>query len=157
VPPARRKGRTAHRSGIIATGEVSGRWGPLGENTLPVPRRHVSRALARARAIDRDRQIEIGSAVYAGHWLEPAKRLVERHRGSLSELPVWLFSSGPVGDPPKPEEPPVDVSLVATIGPRCRRRAACDPVACPRRGRETGADARIRTEDLLFTKQLLYR
>jgi menaquinone-dependent protoporphyrinogen oxidase len=25
---------------------------------------------------------------------------------------VWLFSSGPVGDPPKPEEDPVDVAEV---------------------------------------------
>jgi menaquinone-dependent protoporphyrinogen oxidase len=29
---------------------------------------------------------------------------------------VWLFSSGPIGDPPKPEEDPVDVAgiLAAT-------------------------------------------
>jgi menaquinone-dependent protoporphyrinogen oxidase len=25
---------------------------------------------------------------------------------------VWLFSSGPVGDPPKPEEDPVDVAQI---------------------------------------------
>jgi menaquinone-dependent protoporphyrinogen IX oxidase len=34
----------------------------------------------------------------------------------LAGRPVWLFSSGPVGDPPKPEEDPVDVAdlLAAT-------------------------------------------
>ena len=41
----------------------------------------------------------IGSAVYMGHWLEPAKQLVNRSRGTLADRPVWLFSSGPVGDP----------------------------------------------------------
>jgi menaquinone-dependent protoporphyrinogen oxidase len=43
--------------------------------------------------------VVIGSAIYLGHWLEPAKDLVERSAGALSTRPVWLFSSGPVGDP----------------------------------------------------------
>jgi menaquinone-dependent protoporphyrinogen oxidase len=54
--------------------------------------------------------VVVGSAVYAGHWLKPARELVERHAGALAGRPVWLFSSGPVGDPPKPEEDPVDVA-----------------------------------------------
>jgi menaquinone-dependent protoporphyrinogen oxidase len=60
--------------------------------------------------------VVLGSAVYAGHWLKPARELVERHAGALVSRPVWLFSSGPVGDPPKPEEDPVDVAdlLAAT-------------------------------------------
>jgi hypothetical protein len=41
----------------------------------------------------------IGSAVYTGHWLDAAKDLVHRHRSSLATRPVWLYSSGPVGDP----------------------------------------------------------
>lgn len=41
----------------------------------------------------------IGSAVYTGHWLAPAKDLVYRYRDALASRPVWLFSSGPVGDP----------------------------------------------------------
>lgn len=41
----------------------------------------------------------IGSAVYTGHWLDPAKDLVNRWRDQLSTRPVWLFSSGPVGNP----------------------------------------------------------
>jgi menaquinone-dependent protoporphyrinogen IX oxidase len=60
--------------------------------------------------------VVVGSAVYAGHWLKPARELVERHARDLAGRPVWLFSSGPVGDPPKPEEDPVDVAdlLAAT-------------------------------------------
>jgi len=41
----------------------------------------------------------IGSAVYMGHWLDPAKDLVNRYHDQLSTRPVWLFSSGPVGNP----------------------------------------------------------
>lgn len=52
----------------------------------------------------------VGSAVYAGHWLAPARDLVERIGGTLGAMPVWLFSSGPIGDPPKPDEEPIDVA-----------------------------------------------
>lgn len=54
--------------------------------------------------------VVLGSAVYAGHWLKPARELVERHAEALSERPTWLFSSGPIGEPPKPEEDPVEVA-----------------------------------------------
>ena len=52
------------------------------------------------------------SGVYAGHWLKPAKELIERSGAELSSRPVWLFSSGPIGDPPKPQEDPVDVAAL---------------------------------------------
>lgn len=61
--------------------------------------------------VDADAVI-LGSAVYAGHWMKEAKELVERFAADLVERPVWLFSSGPVGDPPMPEEEPVDVAEV---------------------------------------------
>ncbi|MEE4024547.1 flavodoxin domain-containing protein [Gordonia sp. PKS22-38] len=40
----------------------------------------------------------IGSAVYFGRWLRPARDLIDREQHNLHALPVWLFSSGPVGD-----------------------------------------------------------
>ena len=59
----------------------------------------------------------IGSGVYAGHWLPEARQLVEKNAPILAEMPVWLFSSGPLGDPPKPEEDPVDVAgLMKMVG-----------------------------------------
>jgi menaquinone-dependent protoporphyrinogen oxidase len=39
----------------------------------------------------------IGSAAYMGRWLQPARQFVARHVPVLSEHPVWLFSSGPIG------------------------------------------------------------
>ncbi|HEY2716912.1 MAG TPA: flavodoxin domain-containing protein [Solirubrobacterales bacterium] len=41
----------------------------------------------------------IGSALYVGHWLEPAIELCERLGPDLAGRPAWLFSSGPVGPP----------------------------------------------------------
>lgn len=52
----------------------------------------------------------LGSAVYAGHWLESAKDFVARNLSALQTRPVWLFSSGPIGDPAKPTEDPVDAA-----------------------------------------------
>jgi menaquinone-dependent protoporphyrinogen oxidase len=48
--------------------------------------------------------------------------LVERQARGLAGRPVWLFSSGPVGDPPKPDEDPVDVAeLLAATNARDHR------------------------------------
>jgi menaquinone-dependent protoporphyrinogen oxidase len=64
----------------------------------------------------------LGSAVYAGHWLSPAKEFVQQHAQALSARPVWLFSSGPIGEPPKPAEDPVDVtSMVEASAARDHR------------------------------------
>jgi menaquinone-dependent protoporphyrinogen oxidase len=54
----------------------------------------------------------IGSAVYIGRWLAPARELVENHAETLTARPVWMFSSGPLGPPDalKPEGDPVDAS-----------------------------------------------
>jgi menaquinone-dependent protoporphyrinogen oxidase len=43
--------------------------------------------------------VVLGSAVYAGHWLKPAMDFARRFSGDLVNRSVWLFSSGPVGDP----------------------------------------------------------
>lgn len=64
----------------------------------------------------------LGSGVYAGHWMRPAREFVEIHEGELKERPVWLFSSGPVGDPPKPLENPAEVAaVVKRLGARGHR------------------------------------
>ena len=52
----------------------------------------------------------IGSAVYAGHWMKRIKQYIHDNREVLLSHRVWLFSSGPIGRPPKPAEPPADVS-----------------------------------------------
>lgn len=41
----------------------------------------------------------LGSAVYMGSWMREARRFVDEHYELLSTRPVWLFSSGPIGEP----------------------------------------------------------
>jgi menaquinone-dependent protoporphyrinogen oxidase len=61
----------------------------------------------------------IGSAVYAGRWMKRVKQYVHDNRQCLLAHPVWLFSSGPVGDPAKPQDPPADLAeLFADTAPR---------------------------------------
>ncbi len=40
----------------------------------------------------------VGSAVEAGRWLPAAAELLEREAAALAARPLWLFSSGPLGD-----------------------------------------------------------
>ena len=65
----------------------------------------------------------LGSAVYLGKWLEPAREFVETHAEELASRRLWLFSSGPLGDPARPDaEHAVDVhDVLDRIGP-CQHR-----------------------------------
>jgi len=57
--------------------------------------------------------VVLGSAVYVGRLALGLRDLVDRQAGQLRERPVWLFWSGPVGDPPVPETVPDDVTEIA--------------------------------------------
>lgn len=64
----------------------------------------------------------IGSAVYMGRWLEPARNYVAARAAALRDRAVWLFSSGPIGEPPFPPDEPHDPTpLVRLIGARGHR------------------------------------
>ena len=68
--------------------------------------------------------VVIGSAVHASHWLDDATRFVYRHQDELKRLPVWLFSSGPVGDRAvqAPQPDPKEVSAFRVLlAPRDHR------------------------------------
>jgi menaquinone-dependent protoporphyrinogen oxidase len=73
-------------------------------------------------AVDGYDAVVLGSAVYVGRFLDPARSFVERHEKELAGLPVWLFSSGPIGDPPLPAEVPTEAAMLAErIGARAYR------------------------------------
>ena len=40
----------------------------------------------------------VGSAVYMGQWTDDARSFIDEFRGELATMPVWVFSSGPIGD-----------------------------------------------------------
>lgn len=103
-----------------STGEIAEAIGRvLGERGLDA----FVLAPEEVRSVDAYDAVVLGSAVYTGHWLDPAMALV-RHQGSaLAGRPVWLFSSGPVGDPAR--------KLVQQMG--------ADPVELPEIQRTTHA------------------
>lgn len=66
----------------------------------------------------------IGAGVYAGHWHPDSVEFVERNRDRLAERPVWLFSSGPVGESAVKYEPvePKEINRIRNlINPRDHR------------------------------------
>jgi menaquinone-dependent protoporphyrinogen oxidase len=67
--------------------------------------------------------VVLGSPIYMGRWMKPAAEFAEAHSGDLRSRPVWLFSSGPIGDPPKPGSPDeaAIAALVAATGAREHR------------------------------------
>ena len=40
----------------------------------------------------------LGSAVYMGRWRGEARHFLKKHLHTLSTMPFWIFSSGPVGE-----------------------------------------------------------
>ena len=73
-------------------------------------------------SLDGYEAVVLGSGVYAGHWLRSAREFVDKYEVALRERPVWLFSSGPLGDPPKPLENPAEATTVAKrLGSRGHR------------------------------------
>jgi menaquinone-dependent protoporphyrinogen oxidase len=92
-----------------ATGEIATAIGDVlaahGLDATVVPPEKVA-------TLDGYDAVVLGSAVYGGHWLKPARELAARHARDLAAREVWLFSSGPIGDPPKPAEDPVDVTAI---------------------------------------------
>ena len=57
--------------------------------------------------------VVLGSAVYVGRLAAAIRELVDRQAGQLRERQVWIFWSGPVGDPTIPHDEPADVASVA--------------------------------------------
>lgn len=61
--------------------------------------------------------IVLGSAIYVGQWQKDTVEFIDKHEESLESKPVWLFSSGPIGEDPFPvDEPPATAELVARTG-----------------------------------------
>ena len=76
-----------------ATGEIGDEVGKvLREAGLEADIVHPERV----ETLDGYDAVVVGSAIYMGRWLGPARDFVKSHADELSRLPVWLFSSGPV-------------------------------------------------------------
>jgi menaquinone-dependent protoporphyrinogen oxidase len=65
----------------------------------------------------------IGSAVYAGSWLSEASNFVAENQVALQTIPIWLFTSGPLGEEnPQPVGDPTQLpELLAQTNARDHR------------------------------------
>lgn len=97
--------------------------------------------------------VVLGSAVYMKRWRGDAKHFLRKHSKQLAELPLWVFSSGPVGDPDQPEkpewmEPPKIVKTVEALGARDHvvfgGRLPADPHGPIEKAMVTGVPAEFR-------------
>jgi menaquinone-dependent protoporphyrinogen oxidase len=65
----------------------------------------------------------VGSAIYMGRWLAGAVEFVDEHSAQLGRVPVWLFSSGPLGaTDPQPQTELSDLAgMLELTGARAHR------------------------------------
>jgi len=64
--------------------------------------------------------VVLGSAVYAGSWMKEATEFAQAHAEVLSGMPLWLFSSGPLGTEVHDDEdqPRQLAELTSTLRPK---------------------------------------
>jgi menaquinone-dependent protoporphyrinogen oxidase len=101
-----------------STAEIADRIGATVRNALPMGAIVDLRPAAETADVTSYDAVVLGSAVYMGHWMQEA-RLAAVRIAARPPRSVWLFSSGPIGDPPRPDEEPVDVAgIVAATNAR---------------------------------------
>ena len=105
----------------------------LTDELLEGCRPRETKAPQEVTALEGYEAVVLGSAVYAGRWLEAARAFADRHAAELATRLVWLFSSGPAGDPLKPQdEAPEALKLADRLRARGHRTFARTPGAEPR-------------------------
>ena len=93
---------------LVAVAGRHGATASIAEEIASVLRRELPEAQVEVRDaadpgdLTRFDAVLVGSAIYMGRWLPAARHLVESHRAQLAAVPLWMFSSGPLGDPPRP-------------------------------------------------------
>ncbi|MFI0538531.1 flavodoxin domain-containing protein [Streptomyces sp. WSLK1-3] len=85
---------------LVAYGTTNGSTAQIAEAVAEVLTKAGLTASARpAASVDDLGDVDaviVGGALYGGRWHKDARRFVRRHRHALAELPLWLFSSGPL-------------------------------------------------------------
>lgn len=105
---------------LIATGSRHGSTRDIGDHLAKTLNQTgidaVSCDVSEVESLEDVDAVVIGSAIYLGQWTREAQEFVERFRPELLVTPTWIFSSGPVGDPPVPDgEPPSHVKMRETV------------------------------------------
>ena len=66
--------------------------------------------------------VVLGSAIYVGSWMKEATSFAEEQSDALGAMPVWLFSSGPLGVDVDEEEQPRQLAELTTRVRPCNHR-----------------------------------
>jgi len=114
---------------LVTVASKHGSTGEIGELIAGVLRDASlvveSRAPETVRDVAPFDAVVLGSAIYAGRWLQPARAFVDRHADALARRPTWIFSSGPIGDPPLPAAESMEAAeIAARLGARDLRTFA---------------------------------
>ena len=86
-----------HGSTVEIARRLAERLAALGHTTTLIDLGHDPKR-GPEPALDEHDAVVIGSAIYEAHWLRAARTFVLRNASRLQRMPVFLFSSGPVGD-----------------------------------------------------------
>lgn len=73
-------------------------------------------------ALDDGRAIVLGSPIYMGKWLKPARKLLDSLACEAPGRPIFTFTVGPLGDPPEPADAAPEEDVVRF----CAERAISD-------------------------------
>jgi menaquinone-dependent protoporphyrinogen oxidase len=111
---------------LVAYASKRGSTAEIAETVAATLRREgLGVCLARVddvRGLERFDAVVLGSAVYMKRWRGDAKHFLKKHRKALRQMPFWVFSSGPVGNPagdnPDWMEPPKLAEKVGEMGGR---------------------------------------
>ena len=66
--------------------------------------------------------VVLGSPIYMGKWLKSARRIAEQLEAEPAGRPVWVFTVGPLGDPPEPADAAPDQAVAEFAAERGRSR-----------------------------------
>ncbi len=75
----------------------------------------VALPAATVRSVGDYDSVIVGGALYAGRWHRSARRFLKHNVRQLRQKPVWLFSSGPLGDSANEHEPPPVAQVTALM------------------------------------------
>ena len=62
--------------------------------------------------------VVVGSALYMGRWMGPARDFIQAHADALRGRPVWLFASGPVTGVTDPADSAEGLKLLELVAGR---------------------------------------
>lgn len=72
----------------------------------------------RIASLDEYDAVVVGSALYMGRWMGPARDFIRGHLDALRGRPVWLFASGPVTGVDDPADASEGRKLLKLVGGR---------------------------------------